>query len=514
MISKHYCLLDLASGFSGNLSGNVSGPQNSTVINNGVVTNSMLATPVTSNATANTIMERDSTGSSKVIGFNVSGVLTGNDYTGSYLNLTLNNTNQNAISILSGNTSKDVYLAVGRTTDEIFFGVTGTSGAVWTGVNPGDMLLVSDNSSNNICIGTDSTTYPMLSISSTSATVNGNLNIPSNSNTLTSAGNLTLTNTGSSNERVITLNRAFGNGYIFSNYPGLGSGEYFSYNYYFPSGGSSYVIPNSGGATSMIRCGFGSVSIGAGNTNSPPVIYLNILDTGVVQTANGAIFMGNLTGNVTGNCSGSAATFTGNLAGVVSGLMSATTLSSASITNAMLATASSANNPNYVVVRDGSGNFSAGTITATSAFPNGTPVATGNNISYMKNYNTSTNWTGAVTSGSVNFSISKINQMVTLVIDVCSNFTTTSSNNLTLAATVPASFLPTQNVGFSSVWQYNSITNQNVVVIGTISANSGTIILQLGNTASGGGVTYGTTFSNSMSLTPFTISTSYVSTAT
>ena len=100
------------------------------------------------------------------------------------------------------------------------------------------------------------------------------------------------------------------------------------------------------------------------------------------------------------------------------------------------------------------------------------------------------------------------------MIDVCSNFTTTSSNNLTLAATVPASFLPTQNVGFSNVWQYNSITNQNIIVIDTINANSGTIVLQLGNTASGGGVTYGTTFSNSMSLTLFTISTSYVSTAT
>ena len=74
-------------------------------------------------------------------------------------------------------------MAAGKTTDEIFFGVTGTSGAVWSGVNPGDMLLVFDNSSNNICIGTDSTTYLMLSISSTSATVNGNLNIPSNSNT-------------------------------------------------------------------------------------------------------------------------------------------------------------------------------------------------------------------------------------------------------------------------------------------------------------------------------------------
>ena len=153
------------------------------------------------------------------------------------------------------------------------------------------------------------------------------------------------------------MNRAFGNGYIFSNYPGLGSGEYFSYNYYFPSGGSTYVIPNTGGATSMVRLDLDQLALAAGNTNTPPVIYLNILDTGVVQTANGAIFMGNLTGNVTGNCSGSAATFTGNLAGVVSGPMSATTLSSASITNAMLATASSANNPNYVVVRDGSGNF-------------------------------------------------------------------------------------------------------------------------------------------------------------
>jgi len=81
----------------------------------------------------------------------------------------------------------------------------------------------------------------------------------------------------------------------------------------------------------------------------------------------------NLTGDVTGDVSGSSATFTGSLSGDVSGTQSATVVdsvggSSAANINSAELLANAATNLNTVstiVKRDGSGNFSAGTITAT-----------------------------------------------------------------------------------------------------------------------------------------------------
>lgn len=81
---------------------------------------------------------------------------------------------------------------------------------------------------------------------------------------------------------------------------------------------------------------------------------------------------GNLTGNVTGNTSGSAASFTGNLAGDVTGTQGATVVgsvggSTAANINTAEVRANAATNANLastIVFRNSSGNFSAGTITA------------------------------------------------------------------------------------------------------------------------------------------------------
>ena len=86
-------------------------------------------------------------------------------------------------------------------------------------------------------------------------------------------------------------------------------------------------------------------------------------------------FSGGLTGNVTGNVTGSAVSFSGVLAGDVLGPQSATVVSTvgsstaANIHTAELTTnaATNANTPSTIVRRDASGNFSAGTITATLA---------------------------------------------------------------------------------------------------------------------------------------------------
>lgn len=82
---------------------------------------------------------------------------------------------------------------------------------------------------------------------------------------------------------------------------------------------------------------------------------------------------GNLTGNVTGNVSGSATTFTDPLVGDVTGTQSATVVSTVGgVTAANVASgatlanaATDANTASTIIKRDSSGNFTAGTITAT-----------------------------------------------------------------------------------------------------------------------------------------------------
>ena len=79
------------------------------------------------------------------------------------------------------------------------------------------------------------------------------------------------------------------------------------------------------------------------------------------------------TGNLTGNASGSAASFTGSLVGDVTGTQGATVVSNVGTkTASAVATsvndttaATNANTASTIVKRDASGNFSAGTITAT-----------------------------------------------------------------------------------------------------------------------------------------------------
>lgn len=84
--------------------------------------------------------------------------------------------------------------------------------------------------------------------------------------------------------------------------------------------------------------------------------------------------IGNLAGNVTGNVSGSSASFTGPLAGDVTGTQGATavaliggsTAGNVHAAELLANAATAANTASTIVKRDGSGNFAAGTITASS----------------------------------------------------------------------------------------------------------------------------------------------------
>lgn len=104
--------------------------------------------------------------------------------------------------------------------------------------------------------------------------------------------------------------------------------------------------------------------------SNPTLLYVNasnsfVLNRGVEATSFSGPLTGAVTGNVTGNVIGSV---TGNVTGNVTGSSGSCTGNAATITNqANSATigAVSANTANQIVLRDASGNFSAGTITAT-----------------------------------------------------------------------------------------------------------------------------------------------------
>jgi hypothetical protein len=114
----------------------------------------------------------------------------------------------------------------------------------------------------------------------------------------------------------------------------------------------------------------------------------NTPSTIVARDGSGDFSAGIITANLIGDASGSAASFTGSLAGDVTGTQSATAVAlvgGQSASNVALATiaanaATATNTPSTIVKRDGSGNFAAGTITA----------------SLIGNASTATNFTGSL----------------------------------------------------------------------------------------------------------------------
>jgi len=104
--------------------------------------------------------------------------------------------------------------------------------------------------------------------------------------------------------------------------------------------------------------------------SSPTLLYVNssnsfVLNRSVEATSFSGPLTGAVTGNVTGNVIGAV---TGNVTGNVTGSSGSCTGNAATITsqaNSATIGAVSANTANLIVLRDASGNFSAGTITAT-----------------------------------------------------------------------------------------------------------------------------------------------------
>ena len=156
-----------------------------------------------------------------------------------------------------------------------------------------------------------------------------------------------------------------------------------------PAGSSIRAIAADGSVTCQTDAiGTGtvtSIATGAGLTGGP------ITGSGTIGLASGLTLLGTTTGtfsgSLTGNVTGSATSFTGALGGDVVGTQSASAVAQVggvSATSVATGTnlanaATSANTPNTLVKRDGSGNFSGATIQSTSGgvkFPDGTTQTT------------------------------------------------------------------------------------------------------------------------------------------
>ena len=135
--------------------------------------------------------------------------------------------------------------------------------------------------------------------------------------------------------------------------------------------------PGSVAATVNTVGGVSAANIASGSNLANAATAVNTPSTIVKRDSSGnftaTAITSALIGNVTGNVSGSAASFTGSLVGDVTGTQGATVVSTvggvsaanvASGANAANA-ATSANTPSTIVLRNGSGDFTAGTITAT-----------------------------------------------------------------------------------------------------------------------------------------------------
>ncbi|HEY3854797.1 MAG TPA: hypothetical protein VGO67_10425, partial [Verrucomicrobiae bacterium] len=235
-------------------------------------------------------------------------------------------------------------------------------------------------------------------------------------------------------------------------------------------------------------------------------------------------FSGTLTGSLNGNAASSttAASFSGSLAGDVTGTQSATVVSSiggqsaANVASGVLAAngAASANTANTIILRDATGSFSAGTITATNF--------TGNGVGLTNIPGSSITGTLANTLLTNVFFLNASNNLTNVVIatntanQISGTFTGSLNGNATIAttATTATSFsglLAGDVTGAQSATVISSVGGQSAanVASGALAANgaasantANTIIVRDSNGSFSAGTVTATNFTgNGVGLT-------------
>jgi hypothetical protein len=280
-------------------------------------------------------------------------------------------------------------------------------------------------------------------------------------------------------------------------------------------------LPASSSSTDIVTSNGGDLETRTATTNATA-------NTIVLRDNSGNFSAGTITaflnGNVNGNINGNAVGFSGSLAGDVTGTQAATAVSlvgGSSATNVHSAellanAATNLNTASTIVKRDGSGNFSAGTITAALS-GNATTATTATNFSGSLSGNV-TGTQGATVVASVGGSTAATVHSAELLANAATNANTASTivkrdasgdfsaGTLTLAgittpATGPGSSLNIQPATATSGASGNITITAGATTSGgggqvsiqggnaTTSGQGGAVVIQSGSTASGNGNT-------------------------
>lgn len=97
---------------------------------------------------------------------------------------------------------------------------------------------------------------------------------------LTVAGDIGL-GQNSADYHALRIGGGNSNGFLYGSFPHFGDGIHIGYNFYADAGGNS-IIPNTGGQTSRISMGFGSIALATGGVNAQPVDRLFVTTAGRV----------------------------------------------------------------------------------------------------------------------------------------------------------------------------------------------------------------------------------------
>lgn len=218
----------------------------------------------------------------------------------------------------------------------------------------------------------------------------------------------------------------------------------------------------------------------------------------VKRDASANFSAGTITANLTGNASGSAASFTGPLVGDVTGTQGATvvslvggqTASAVSSAAVTVQNATNSNTPSTLVKRDGSGNFSAGTVTAALS-GNATSATTAVNVTGTVAI--ANGGTNAVTSQSA---INNISQLTTKGdIEAFDGTNTTRFGIGTNSQVLTASSGAVTGLAWAPAGGVGTITSVSFADSGGIFSNTGSPITSSGTftenvTGTSGGIPY------------------------
>ncbi len=94
--------------------------------------------------------------------------------------------------------------------------------------------------------------------------------------------------TASSDYHKLALGGGNSEGFLYGSYAALGDGIHLGYNYYYDAFGDGVII-NSGGATSRLSVGYGSIVLSTGGVNQAPTAQQLIVETTDV-TVNGSFY--------------------------------------------------------------------------------------------------------------------------------------------------------------------------------------------------------------------------------